>query len=284
MFTSYLHKLTALQDLGFSTPLIHVGKEHKDLVAFYESVNNIRSELPYEIDGIVIRLDNEQEFVSMGKMSAKDKPNAAHALKFPAMELPSPILGYEWSEEGSLFVTPVAIIAPIIIGGAEITRASLKSAAWIRENLPKIGSVVLVSRQGDVIPMIQRIIERGDGADIEIPTHCFCCKHELSMERLDTSVEPPVFVKRAHPCCMNPSCNRKTASRIYSFLSKLKIKGLGRATLMLYAEAGVTLEHFIPTQNISMADRCVEIESLISSNPDLSLNIWAKIKKELFKL
>lgn len=177
--------LEKLHEWGFPiSPLLRVCSGVEPLLAYHSWVSEMRGELPYDIDGVVYKVDSFLQRESLGTISRAPRWAIAH--KFPAEVAETRLRGItiQVGRTGSL--TPVAELAPINIGGVVVSRATLHNAAFIAERDIRIGDLVKVRRAGDVIPQVLGVVvtARPQGADsFAFPDRCPVCQseaHQLS--------------------------------------------------------------------------------------------------------
>lgn len=183
-----------------------------------------RSDLPYEIDGIVIKVN---EFEVQEKVGFTVKaPRWAIAYKFPAEEAHTIIRDIEWSVGRTGVVTPTAIMDPVQLAGTTVQRASLHNEDLIHERDIRLLDTVVVHKAGDIIPEVTRVVldERpSDSQPYEISTHCPACDSEL------IHLEEEVALR-----CMNPKCPAQITEGLSHFVSRnaMNIDGLGIKVLL----------------------------------------------------
>lgn len=252
-------KFTYLESLGFKTPshCFIVGIEA--IPELYQKSIEWRKGLNYDIDGIVFSIDDVEKLEALGYLE-RGKPKGQIALKFPPEIILSKIIGVIFSFKGGQDVSMVARIEPVEIMGAIVRKASLKSLKWVKEHNVGIGSVVEMTRGGDVIPKIVKCLTPGV-TPFEYPKECPYCGYE-------------VLEGEAQLYCSNPMCSAKEAARMYNFLKILGVKGLAWKSLLKYFGDGVTLLEFV-SQSWDI------IEEKIASNSSISKVIWKKIRKQL---
>jgi DNA ligase (NAD+) len=221
---SHSAALDYLDELGFKT-----NRERKicqtmdEVIEFVTAWHEKRSSLPYEIDGMVIKVDS---FAQQAKLGATAKsPRWAIAYKFPAEEVITKLIDIELSVGRTGVVTPTAILEPVRIAGTIVQRASLHNEDFIREKDIRLGDYVVVKKAGDIIPeVVQSLPERRTGEErpFVMPTHCPTCNSELV--RLDDEVALR---------CMNPQCPAQIREGLIHFVSRnaMNIEGLGEKVI-----------------------------------------------------
>lgn len=218
--TSQSAALSKLDELGFKTnherTLCSNIEEVLDYIAHWTETRN---KLPYDIDGIVIKVNDLNQQEELG-FTART-PRWAIAYKFPAEEVVTTLKDIELSIGRTGVVTPTAILEPVKVAGTTVGRASLHNEDLIHEKDIRIGDSVVIRKAGDIIPEVVRpIIERrkDDAQVYHMPTHCPSCGHEL------VRLEDEVALR-----CINPSCHAKLIEGVIHFVSRqaMNIDGLG---------------------------------------------------------
>lgn len=259
-----------LTNLGFHTP-DNQRITKVEIEAYFEQKKLDRDALDYDIDGLVFSVDNIVEMESYG-IENKNCPRGQVALKFPAEGAITTIRSIEWSQDGGAYVVPVAVYDPIEVMGATLQRASLKSMRWMIDNGVGIGSQIKIVRSGDVIPKIEEVLSNDGAEAINPPTHCNYCEGPISLGTNAYTGE-----QDANLSCANEDCAAKHAYRMNHFLDTLRVKGLGRDSLLSYANVGVTVADFFQ-ENFN------SIEIKIAKDASISQKIWAKIRTQLEQL
>ena len=231
--TTHSGMLDMLWDLGFRSP-----KKEKKAVASIDAVVDYclsfeagRDNLPYEIDGMVIKVDNIALQEKMGMTS--HHPRWAIAFKFKARQASTKLIGIEFQVGRTGAVTPVAKLQPVSVGGVTVSSISVHNEEYIKEKDLKIGDTVLIERAGDVIPQIVKsLAELRDGNEqsIVFPTHCPACNAPLNKEETEA-------VWR----CNSNTCEAQVVEKIIHFVSKdaLDIKSFGEANVRKFYELGL---------------------------------------------
>jgi DNA ligase (NAD+) len=213
-----------LASLGFPVnPEIVLCRNMAEVVQRFSELTSLRHDLSYEIDGMVVKVN---DFALQKRLGAKARaPRWAIACKFPAIQATSTIVGVTFQVGRTGAITPVAMLDPVDVGGVVVSRATLHNADEILRKDLHMGDTVLVQRAGDVIPEIVKaqVDKRLDAAErIAFPTECPVCCHPL--QRLDGEV-----VTR----CVNGHCPAQRLRSLVYFCSKagLDIEGLGKKSV-----------------------------------------------------
>ena len=212
--------LQELDDLGFKTNQERERVADIDGVLDYiEKWTEKRESLSYDIDGIVIKVNDLDQQEEMGY--TQKSPRWAIAYKFPAEEVVSKLLDIELSIGRTGVVTPTAILEPVRVAGTTVSRASLHNEDLIHERDIRIGDSVVVKKAGDIIPeVVKSILDRRpkDAKTYHMPTHCPSCDHEL------VRIEGEVALR-----CINPKCQAQLIEGLIHFVSRqaMNIDGLG---------------------------------------------------------
>lgn len=221
-FQTHMEFLDHLRRRGFrvnSDPYVKLCRNVGEIMAHYEHIRAMRDQIPYEIDGTVIKVDRLDYQELLGTVSRS--PRWAIAFKFEAHEELTVIEDIEVSVGRTGALTPVAILKPVKIGGVEVSRATLHNEDEIQRKGIMIGDTVMVSRAGDVIPEVIRVIKeerRGDERPFSMPVQCPVCNEPV--------VRPPGEAIRR---CININCPAQIKGSIEHFASKraMDIDGLG---------------------------------------------------------
>jgi DNA ligase (NAD+) len=225
--------LQLLSECGFRTPV----KEKKvlnninDVVNFCLEFENKRDELPYEIDGIVVKVNEIEIQQQVG--STTHHPRWAIAYKFKARQATFKLVHVDFQVGRTGSITPVAKIEPVPIGGVTVTSVSLFNQGIIEEKDLHIGDTVIVERAGDVIPYIVKPLTElrtGDEKKIVFPTNCPVCGDELIKPEGEAVLR-----------CVNINCPAQVIERIIHFVSKdaMDIKTFGEANVRRFYNEGL---------------------------------------------
>jgi DNA ligase (NAD+) len=225
--------LELLWDLGFRSPELEkkVIKGIKGVIDHCQQYEIIRDTLPYEIDGMVIKVNDYALQDKMGMTS--HHPRWAMAFKFKARQATSKLLRVDYQVGRTGNIGPVAKIEPVHIGGVTVSSVSLFNEDVIREKDIRIGDTILVERAGDVIPYIVKPLtelRKGTEEPIQFPKNCPSCGDEI--------------VKTADEAawrCVNINCPAQVLERLMHFASKdaMDIRGLGSALVEKFYHMGM---------------------------------------------
>lgn len=251
--------LDYLDKLGFRT-----NKERRilrgpdELIAYVEEMGKKRPSLGYDIDGIVFKVNNLNEYDTLG-YTAK-VPRWAIAYKFPPEEVTTKLLDIVLSIGRTGRVTPNAILAPVRVAGSTVQRATLNNEDFIKDKGLMIGDIVALHKAADVIPeVIGPILSRRDGTQTKwvMPLNCPVCGHPLSK------------VKNMH-YCLNPECNSRKIEKMIHFASRnaMDIDGMGESVIEEFFTEGFLRD--IP-DIYYLSDHASEIKELDGWN-DKSMN------------
>ena len=229
---SQLELLDYLRAVGF--PVTDVARRFDDLdkaIAYAESWNEKRDDLPFEADGMVIKVDDLDLQTELGVVG-KD-PRGAIALKFPARESTTKLLEVGINVGRTGVLTPYAILEPVIVGGVTIERATLHNFDDIARKDIRLGDRVIVKRSGDVIPYVAGPVlaaRTGGEKKIALPKKCPYC--DTPVKRVEGEVA--VY-------CPNRDCPGRLDRQIEHFVSKgaMEIDGLGEKIVQQLIEAGL---------------------------------------------
>ncbi|AOM83923.1 NAD-dependent DNA ligase LigA [Salisediminibacterium beveridgei] len=221
---SHTESLAYVRDLGFKiNPEAKHCKDIEEVVDYVNSWLDRRSDLEYEIDGIVIKVDSLDHQEELG-FTAKS-PRWATAFKFPAEEVVTRLIDIELSIGRTGVVTPTAILEPVSVAGTSVQRASLHNEDLIREQDVRIGDRVTIKKAGDIIPKVVNVLtgqRTGEERDFSMPENCPACESEL------VRIEGEVALR-----CVNPECPAQVREGLIHFASRdaMNIDGLGERVI-----------------------------------------------------
>ncbi|SER62716.1 NAD-dependent DNA ligase LigA [Streptococcus gallolyticus] len=211
--------LEELSHYGFSVnPRRITTSSMADIWKFIQEVAAERDNLPYDIDGIVIKVNSLAMQEELG-FTVK-APRWAIAYKFPAEEKEAEILSVDWTVGRTGVVTPTANLSPVQLAGTTVSRATLHNVDYIAEKDIRIGDTVIVYKAGDIIPAVLHVVDskRDKQVPMPIPERCPSCGSEL------IHYEDEVALR-----CINPLCPSQIQERLTHFASRdaMNITGLG---------------------------------------------------------
>lgn len=215
--------LEKLARLGFVVNQERVLAEDMEQIwDFIQKVAQLREDLPYDIDGIVIKVNDLAVQEELG-FTVK-APKWAVAYKFPAEEKEAKILSVDWTVGRTGVVTPTANLTPVQLAGTTVSRATLHNVDYIAEKDIHQDDTVIVYKAGDIIPAVLRVVKDKRVSDqaLAIPTHCPSCQSEL------LHFEDEVALR-----CINPLCPAQIKEGLSHFASRdaMNITGLGPAVV-----------------------------------------------------
>ena len=233
LVTAHANQLNMLWQCGFRSP-----EKEKRVVKGIQAVINYvlefeqkRDDLPYEIDGMVIKVNDIALQEKLGMTS--HHPRWAIAFKFKARQATTTLLSVEYQVGRTGAVTPVAKLQPVYLGGVTVSSISIHNEEYIKEKQLQIGDAVLIERAGDVIPQIVKSIvevRTGNEEPIVFPTQCPVCNSQLFKEEGEA-------VWR----CINIECEAQVVEKMIHFVSKdaMDIKSFGDANVRKFYEEGL---------------------------------------------
>lgn len=211
--------LNHLEQLGFVVNPKRILTENIDEIwDFIQEVGQERENLPYDIDGVVIKVNDLANQEELG-FTVK-APKWAVAYKFPAEEKEAQLLSVDWTVGRTGVVTPTANLTPVQLAGTTVSRATLHNVDYIAEKDIRKDDTVIVYKAGDIIPAVLRVVEskRVSEEKLDIPTNCPSCDSDL------LHFEDEVALR-----CVNPDCPAQIMEGLIHFASRdaMNITGLG---------------------------------------------------------
>ena len=212
--------LLFMEKLGFRTnPNNELVNSVDGILKFIEKKSEIRDTLPYDIDGVVIKLNNIKEQKQMGYTARY--PKWACAYKFPALEVSTKLLDIKFTVGRTGQVTPNAILEPVMLMGSLISKTTLHNEDYVLSKGLKIGDTVVIKKAGDVIPEViscKKDLRTGKEIDFKMIHNCPICNSEL-------------VKKDAIYYCKNDNCDKKNIENLIHFVSRdaMNIEGFGES-------------------------------------------------------
>jgi len=227
-----------------------------------------RDKLDYDIDGLVVRINDLDKQLALGDKDLR--PKGAKAFKFDNESRESIIRDIVWQVGNSGRLTPVAIVDPVVLVGATITRASIYNMAYIEELGLDVGATVLVARANDVIPRIEELI-KGTGKTAKPPTHCPQCNDVLVMQGENLM------------CLNTATCPAQVIGRIKNWIKELNVLEWGDTLVERLVESGkvttVADLYKLTIDDLSNIDRmgkksAQKCHSILWANANISLEMF----------
>lgn len=252
---THFENLQKLKELGFPTnPNIKLCKNIEEVFEFCSEWELKRASLPYEIDGVVIKVNSIAQQENFGQ-TAKT-PRWAISYKFKAEKARTKLLGITVQVGRTGAITPVAELEPTFLAGSTISRATLHNESEIKTKDIRVGDTVVIEKGGDVIPKVVEVVfaERPkESAEFEFPKTCPVCESEL------VRTEGEAVIR-----CVNFSCPAQVQGRIQHFVSRnaMDIEGLGEAVVKMLLESELISDfgdiYFLEKSKIAELERMAE--------------------------
>ncbi|MBE6658542.1 MAG: NAD-dependent DNA ligase LigA [Ruminococcaceae bacterium] len=231
-FASHTESLDLLASLGL--PVIREREtlsSADDIIAYIEKIGEMRAALPYDIDGVVIKLDDLAERATLGETAST--PKWAVAYKFPPEVKETKLLDIVVQVGRTGVLTPNAVLEPVRLAGTSVSRATLHNIDFIRERDIRIGDTVYVQKAGDIIPEVLRVkmADRApDAMEYTMPEVCPSCGGAVYRDASEAATR-----------CINPVCPAQLLRALAHFVSRdaMNIDGCGIAVLRQLREAGL---------------------------------------------
>lgn len=227
--TSHKQSLDYIGQLGFKTiPGYVLVSTADEVIEQIEKIGEKRFELPFDIDGVVIKVDDFAQREVLG--STAKVPKWAVAYKFPPEEKNSKLLDIELNVGRTGAVTPVAVFEPVFLAGTSVSRATLHNQDFIREKNISIGDVIRVRKAGDIIPEVLGSVEKHSDSVFTFPDNCPVCGTQLVRSDEEAAVR-----------CPNVDCPAQIFRSIVHFASKgaMNIDGLGPQIVRVLLDNGL---------------------------------------------
>ena len=238
LFATHMELLQALKAWGFPVAdEIRVVRGAEELVAFHQHIGQTRDQLPYDIDGVVYKLNSLALQQRLGFVSREPRWAVAH--KFPAQEQMTTVLAIDVQVGRTGKLTPVAKLAPVFVGGVTVTNATLHNEDEARRKDVRVGDTVIVRRAGDVIPEVVSVVlpaerapsERERGTVFTMPEKCPVCGSAAVREEGEAD----------YRCTGGLFCNAQRKQAILHFAQRraVEIEGLGDKLVEQLVDANV---------------------------------------------
>ena len=231
---SHARSLERMKELGLTTiPFYYEANNGDDLVRYIRKIGEMRQELPFDIDGAVVKVDNFTDRESLG--STSKFPKWALAYKYPPEEKETVLREVEVNVGRTGVLTPTGVLDPVILAGTTVSRATLHNQKFIEDKELALGDTVIMRKAGDIIPEVVRVAKHSGQPLYRLPTVCPSCGEPVIREEDEADLR-----------CVNPACPAQQLRNLIHFTSKdaMDIDGLGPAVL----------EKLVQMNRISRAD------------------------------
>ena len=250
-------------------PNFKLCKNIDEVIDYIDYWSEHKQDLPYDIDGIVIKVNSYKVQEQVG--FTQKSPRWATAYKFPEEELATKLLDVELSVGRTGIITPVAILDPIVISGSTVSKASLHNKDIIDELDIHIGDMVVVKKAGEIIPKVVRVVKelRTEGTiKYQMPSICPSCHQETYVKDNDP------FTR-----CKNPDCPDQNIRKIIHFASRdaLNIEGLGDKVVATLYDKGI-ISHTIDLYSLDR-EKLISLERMGEKSVDNLLKAIEKSKE-----
>ncbi|WP_347292171.1 NAD-dependent DNA ligase LigA [uncultured Brachyspira sp.] len=229
--TNEYKSMEFLSELGFTVEGVHPNIDAKKVLETYYDIQEKRSKMDYEIDGLVIKVDDVKYQEKLGFLSRA--PRFAVAFKFKPEEKETVLKNIEVQVGRTGALTPVAKLEPVQVGGVTVSNVTLHNPNEIKSKDIRIGDTVVVIRSGDVIPKIVRVVlekRPSDSKVFEFPKKCPVCGGETAVTDGDVIVR-----------CINEECPSKITRYIEYFVSKpaMNMERIGKEWIAVFTKSGL---------------------------------------------
>lgn len=275
---SHKKGLEKLKELGFTvSPEIPIFSEIDDVIDEIKILGQRRRELPFDIDGAVVKVDDLSMRKALG--STAKVPKWAIAFKYPPEQKETVLREIRINVGRTGVLTPLAVLDPVTVAGSTVGKATLHNMDFIRQKDIRVGDTVVIQKAGDIIPEIVSVkkeLRPENSVEFEMPEFCPACAEKVFKD------EDSPFIR-----CINSACPAQTVRNIIHFVSKnaMDIDGLGEAQIARLSELGIITDaadlYFLTAEKLSNLDRYGEksisnlleaIEKSKSNNLDRLVN------------
>ncbi len=220
--TGHKQSIDYLKTLGFKTvPFYNKFNNIDDVISELQRIGEIRSSLPFDIDGAVIKTDSFSQRAEIG--STSKFPRWALAFKYPPEEKETTLIDIEVAVGRTGVLTPTAVFEPVLVAGSTVSRATLHNQDFINEKDIRIGDRVVIRKAGDIIPEVIRVVSHTENSEkYLLPCVCPSCGASVIREEDEAAVR-----------CVNPECPAQLLRNLIHFCSRdaMDIEGMGDAVL-----------------------------------------------------
>ncbi len=258
--------INKIKDLGFKIiPFITISSNEDEIVNAVISLGEQRADLPYDIDGAVIKVNSLEKRIEIGEGTST--PKWAVAYKYPPEQKPTKLLDIVVQVGRTGVLTPNAVLEPVKLAGTTVSRATLHNIDIIKERDIRIGDIVIVQKAGDIIPeVVGSLKEKRTGIEepYKMPEECPSCGGKLTYDDADEFLEDDEDFTLGALRCTNPRCPAQLERNIIHFASKkaMNIEGVGEKLVKQLLEAGLIHDasdlYYITGEEIASLERMGE--------------------------
>lgn len=228
--TGHKQSIDFLKTLGFKTiPFYNKFDTIDEVIAELNRIGEMRSSLPFDIDGAVIKTDSFAQRAEIG--STAKFPRWALAFKYPPEEKETTLIDVEVAVGRTGVLTPTAVFEPVLVAGSTVSRATLHNQDFIDEKDIRLGDRVVIRKAGDIIPEVIRVVSHKEGSErFVLPEACPSCGAKVIREEDEAAVR-----------CVNPECPAQLLRNLIHFCSRdaMDIEGMGDAVLEKLVASGM---------------------------------------------
>lgn len=228
--TGHKQSIDFLKTLGFKTiPFYNKFDTIDEVIAELNRIGEMRSSLPFDIDGAVIKTDSFAQRAEIG--STAKFPRWALAFKYPPEERETTLIDVEVAVGRTGVLTPTAVFEPVLVAGSTVSRATLHNQDFIDEKDIRLGDRVVIRKAGDIIPEVIRVVSHKEGSErFVLPEACPSCGARVIREEDEAAVR-----------CVNPECPAQLLRNLIHFCSRdaMDIEGMGDAVLEKLVASGM---------------------------------------------
>lgn len=221
---THKQSLETMKELGFKTvPFYFEANNIDEVVSAIDEIGNRRKDLPFDIDGAVVKVNSYEHRTKLG--STSKFPKWAVAYKYPPELKETKLLDIVVQVGRTGVLTPLAIFEPVLVAGTTVSKATLHNQSYITKKDIRIGDTVIIRKAGDIIPEVVEVKEHNDGSlPYEMPRICPSCGQPVVNEDDEAALR-----------CVNPECEAQLLRNLIHFCSRdaMDIEGLGSAVLEL---------------------------------------------------
>lgn len=229
VLTSHAESLERMKQLGFPVvPFYHVVDNADEMIEHVRNIGKKRPDLPFDIDGAVVKVDNFTDRETLG--STSKFPKWAIAFKYPPEEKETVLRSVEVNVGRTGVLTPTGVFDPVILAGTTVSRATLHNQNFIDEKALAIGDTVVMRKAGDIIPEVVRVTRHNGEPVYCLPSVCPSCGETVVREEDEADLR-----------CVNPACPAQRLRNLIHFTSKdaMDMDGLGPAVLEKLVQEGL---------------------------------------------